>query len=153
MTVEVTLEQVTGTPFCLLDSLVSVSDPPGQSDSIAVVPAETARFTVIATPLGVQAGDMANVFVSAEDAFGNDTNWSGALAVEDASTGVAIQGVSCQAGTPIYCRVPEVNASLVFRVVGDDGTEGTSNAISGAGDPAELDVVTSGTRSREKPLP
>jgi hypothetical protein len=141
--VEVILTKATGVPSCPYDAVTSISGPPGQSDSITVISATTSTFSVIATPSQIKAGETVNIFVASEDAYGNETSWVGDLTVEDAILGEEYTEASCQLGQPIYCTTPvyQVSGSTAFAVIGDDGTQGVSNAVSvSAGDPAKLDV-------------
>jgi hypothetical protein len=141
--VEVVLTKATGVPSCPFDSVTTISGPSGQSDTLSVLPAETANFSVVATPSQLRAGEMVNIFVASEDAYGNETSWSGLLTVEDAALGEEYVEAVCQLGQPIYCTTPvySVSGSTSFTVLGDDGTEGTSNPVSVSyGDPSVLDV-------------
>ena len=142
--VEVDLTKATGVPSCPFDTVMSISGPPGQSDSLSVLPAETASFSVIATPSQVKAGEIVNIFVASEDAYGNETSWNGILTVEDAVLGEEYVEANCQLGQPIYCTTPvyAVSGATAFAVLGDDGTQGTSNSVSvSAGEPSTLETI------------
>lgn len=125
---DVTLETATGEADCLVDRILSVSGPPGESPEVTVAPGPLSAFEVEVSPTTVTAGEQElNAFVTPVDAFGNLVAWSGTLTVEDTLGGVG--EVDCVPGPTTWCRVQPLVAGTEVRLLVEDqdGMAGTSN--------------------------
>lgn len=126
---------------CPEDQVVVVEPAalPGRSDGFQVAPGPASRLEVIAAPASLQAGDLLNVLVLPEDAFGNTAAWGAALSLTD-SVGGLVDETCVAVGASRVCtaRATRSDPAVVVEALGDDGVRGVSAPIEVLPD----DVVT-----------
>jgi hypothetical protein len=142
-------------PACPDDHVVSAS-PDGTTPPYSVLAGPIDHFAVYALFETVRAGDLFSLLVDPEDAFGNRTEWSGALTLAD-SVGGLIEPACTESDSLRICsaRATLAAAEVTALVTGEDGTAGQSNPYAVLADdvPSTLELALTGPAAAGVPHP